>query len=225
MILHPYSDASSLGAEVACYSLAELLAEKIRALAERCRPRDLYDVVNVCRHTELVGDAALVNRILVRKCEYAGVSIPTAASIAGTSFREELDQEWANMLAHQLPHLPVVDEFWGSIAGLFDWLGGAPRVALRRAQTRVALDPAWTPPGSMASWGGRPLDLIRYAGSNRLKVDIDYHADEGRWGWRRVEPYAFRRTQEGTCDRVRRERPESTSKLQDRPHRRSPRCR
>jgi predicted DNA-binding transcriptional regulator YafY len=49
----------------------------------------------------------------------------------------------------------------------------------------------------MASWGGRPLDLIRYAGSNRLKVEIDYHAEDGRWGWRRVEPYSFRRTLEG----------------------------
>ena len=49
----------------------------------------------------------------------------------------------------------------------------------------------------MASWTGRPLDLIRYAGSNRLKVEIDYHAEDGRWGWRRVEPYAVRMTQDG----------------------------
>jgi predicted DNA-binding transcriptional regulator YafY len=49
----------------------------------------------------------------------------------------------------------------------------------------------------MASWGGRPLDRIRYAGSNRLKVEIDYRAEKGRSGWRRVEPYSFRRTQDG----------------------------
>ena len=49
----------------------------------------------------------------------------------------------------------------------------------------------------MVSWGGRPLDVIRYAGSNRLRVDINYQAEEGRWGWRRIEPYAFRRTLDG----------------------------
>jgi predicted DNA-binding transcriptional regulator YafY len=49
----------------------------------------------------------------------------------------------------------------------------------------------------MVSWNGRPLDLIRYAGSNRIKVEIDYRAEEGRRGWRRVEPYAFRLTQDG----------------------------
>lgn len=43
----------------------------------------------------------------------------------------------------------------------------------------------------------RRLDRIRYAGANRLEVEIDYRAKDGRWGWRRVEPYSFRRTQEG----------------------------
>lgn len=33
--------------------------------------------------------------------------------------------------------------------------------------------------------------------SNRLKIEIDYRAEKGRWGWRRVEPYSFRRTQDG----------------------------
>ena len=41
-----------------------------------------------------------------------------------------------------------------------------------------------------------PLELLRYAGVNRLKVDIDYRAENGRWGSRRVEPYSLRYTQE-----------------------------
>jgi predicted nucleotidyltransferase component of viral defense system len=55
-ILHPYSDADQLHVEVQAYSIVELLAEKTRALAERCRPRDLYDVVSLHRHPELIGD-------------------------------------------------------------------------------------------------------------------------------------------------------------------------
>jgi predicted DNA-binding transcriptional regulator YafY len=41
------------------------------------------------------------------------------------------------------------------------------------------------------------LELLRYAGSNRLKVDIDYRAESGRQGPRRVEPYSLRQTQDG----------------------------
>jgi predicted DNA-binding transcriptional regulator YafY len=39
--------------------------------------------------------------------------------------------------------------------------------------------------------------LIRFAGGNRLKVEIDYRAEEGRRGARVVEPLSFRRTKDG----------------------------
>ena len=65
----PLRDAVSRGAtdhiaEVLCYSLPELLGEKLRALAERCRPRDLYDVVHTHRHPDLIGRAGDVAEIL-----------------------------------------------------------------------------------------------------------------------------------------------------------------
>ena len=42
MIIHPYSD--NLEAEMKVYSLEEMVAEKVRSLFQRTRPRDLYDV-------------------------------------------------------------------------------------------------------------------------------------------------------------------------------------
>ena len=101
------------------------------------------------------------------------------------------------MLDHQLPNLPPVDDYWAALDGMFEWLLGAPVVVLPRAEGRQLLDQEWSPPRSMVSWGGQPLDLIRYAGSNRLKVELDYHAESGRWGRRSVEPYSFRRTLDG----------------------------
>ena len=56
-IVHSYSDQPLPGDGVLCYSPTELLAEKTRALAERCRPRDLYDVVHMHRHPDLIGQA------------------------------------------------------------------------------------------------------------------------------------------------------------------------
>lgn len=41
------------------------------------------------------------------------------------------------------------------------------------------------------------MELIRFAGANRLLIDIDYRAEDGRWGRRVVEPYSVRRTREG----------------------------
>lgn len=50
-IFHPYSDLSEMGIEVKCYAYEEVFAEKVRALAERARPRDLYDVINLYRNS------------------------------------------------------------------------------------------------------------------------------------------------------------------------------
>ena len=72
-VMHPFSDAPSSPAaghlaHVVCYSLPELLGEKIRALAERCRPRDLYDVVHTHRHPDLIGRANDVMSSMPRLC-------------------------------------------------------------------------------------------------------------------------------------------------------------
>ena len=50
-ISHSYPDALPPPATVSSYSFEELFAEKLRAMGERGRPRDLYDVVNLFRRT------------------------------------------------------------------------------------------------------------------------------------------------------------------------------
>jgi hypothetical protein len=51
----------------------------------------------------------------------------------------------------------------------------------------------------MTSWrAGAPLELIRFAGANRLKVELDYvPLQGGRVGPRVVEPYSMRRALNG----------------------------
>ncbi len=49
-VYHPYSDAPHDGIQALTYSYAEAFGEKVRALAERTRPRDLYDVINLFRN-------------------------------------------------------------------------------------------------------------------------------------------------------------------------------
>ena len=196
---HPYSDSLPVRGVVS-YSIAELFGEKLRALAERCRPRDLYDVVHMHRHPDLIGLSSAVRRVLERKCAHAGIEMPTAALIQSSPFRAEIQNEWENMLGHQLPRpLPPFEGFWGTLDDVFSWLAGTfPIRELPRAQVRNVETTSWEAPKAITSWRrGVPLELLRYAGVNRLKVDIDYRAERGRQGARLVAPYSLRRTQDG----------------------------
>lgn len=199
VIGHQYSDAPLPSDGVICYSLIELFGEKLRALAERCRPRDLYDVVHMHRHPDLVGRAPAVAAVLAKKCAHAGIDVPNADTIRSSPYREEIETEWENMLGHQLPRpLPPFADFWVTLDEVFAWLAGEVTITVPPRAERADLDPAWVAPRAITSWRrGFPFELIRYAGANRLKVDIDYRAEDGRWGSRRVEPYSLRRTKDG----------------------------
>ena len=129
-VFHPFTDAHAMAggsdhvAVVLSYSLPERMGEKLRALAERCRPRDLCDVIHTHRHPDLLGRADEVMAVLEQKCAHAGIDPPTLASIRATAFRAEIEAEWSNMLGHQLPFLPPFEEFWAELDRLFAWLGG-----------------------------------------------------------------------------------------------------
>lgn len=198
-IVHPYSDAPLPVTGVRCYTLTELCAEKLRTLAERCRPRDLYDVVHMSRHPDLLDRPTAIAEVLVRKCEFVGIPVPDLASIHASPFRTEIEREWGNMLGHQLPRpLAPFADFWNALDDVFEWLAGRAGAAQLPRAELGHLDATWTAPRAMTSWrGGAPLELVRYAGANRMKVEIDYRAEEGRRGPRTVEPYSLRRTQDG----------------------------
>lgn len=198
-IRHQYTDAPLPGQGVVCYSLVELFGEKLRALSERCRPRDLYDVVHMHRHPDLVGLAPAVAAVLLGKCAHAGVDVPTPDSIRASPYREEIEREWQNMLGHQLPKpLPPFSDFWATLDEVFGWLAGQIQLMVPQRVERSDLDDTWVAPRAITSWRrGFPFELIRYAGANRLRIDIDYVAEEGRRGPRRVEPYSLRRTKDG----------------------------
>lgn len=197
-IVHPYSDDPEDGITVLCYPFAEVFAEKIRALGERCRPRDLYDVVHLFRRPEAHPQVRAVRKILEAKCNHKSIAVPGLATV--TPHRAEVEAEWKNMLAAQLPQLPDVDAYWSVLPKIFEWL-------------RTEIAPAMPPPKSLAAGesvirlglrelprlGGRTsaLEAIRFAGANHLCVDLEYVTDQGERSTRTIEPYSLRRTREG----------------------------
>jgi predicted nucleotidyltransferase component of viral defense system len=108
-IFHPYSDAPEDGMQVLAYAYEEAFGEKIRALAERTRPRDLYDVINLFRNAEARPSPSVLLDVLRQKCSFKGISVPRFTDLE--SHRGDLEGGWGTMLAHQLPALPPVEAF------------------------------------------------------------------------------------------------------------------
>jgi predicted nucleotidyltransferase component of viral defense system len=192
-VFHPYSDRPEGGIWANCYAYEEAFGEKLRALGERTRPRDLYDVVNLYRHTDSRPTATVILDVLRQKCEHKAIPIPTFASLV--PHRQLLDATWSDMLSHQLPMLPPLSDFWDALPEIFTWLtSGAPvpqRAILLPNASEVAVRTRVLPMG--VSFPSRStLEIIRFAAANHLCVDLSY---DGRV--QRIEPYSLRQTAEG----------------------------
>ena len=109
--------------------------------------------------------------------------------------RALLEGNWDQMLAHQLPVLPPFAAFWAELPVFFEWLrggiapsipsayvGAADELPVRERTMRLPLT------GRAQSY----LEVIRFAASNRLCVDLRYQRST-----RRIEPYSLRLTKEG----------------------------
>lgn len=124
-IVHHFSDGPLPVEGAQCYSITEIMAEKTRALTQRCRPRDLYDVVHLLTHPELVGQREQVAATLALKCAYVDTPVPNLDTLNLSPYRDEIETEWKSMLAHQLPApLAPFEQFWSSLHELFEWLDG-----------------------------------------------------------------------------------------------------
>lgn len=196
-VFHPYSDAPQDGIFIDSYDYPEVFGEKVRALGERGRPRDLYDVINLFRNDNLPAPAVLQD-ILSQKCDYKGISIPDLDGME--IYRDEMAQNWEPMLAHQLPRLPDLDTYWNSLPGFFRWLEGRdtrerPRLAAIPGDEQV-YQPAYGHLG-LRTLNGNSLEIIRFAAGNRLCVNLDYTDNNGRRSSRVIEPYSLRQAQNG----------------------------
>jgi predicted nucleotidyltransferase component of viral defense system len=198
-VSHAYSDNPEGGIQARCYSYEEVFAEKVRALSERARPRDLYDVINLFRHDEFHPAAPIIHEALSKKCAYKGVPFPTIDALA--PLRAELEADWVVMLDHQLPALPPVEAFWAELPALFAWIEDGRQPAVLEAYPLASGDVVIRPPAGAISIPGMastaPIEVIRFAASNRLCVELDYTDERGKRGVRLIEPYSMRRTQAG----------------------------
>jgi len=192
-ILHPYPDQIP-DSSILVYSFHELIAEKTRALYERTRPRDLYDVVFLLDNRGDMLDLEQVRDLFKLKCAVKSFAAPDVSEIVKKIQTDvELRTEWSNMLAHQLPALPNLDILLGRLPDLLDFLDEASMIVeeVQAASATPSTGEVLISPVGIRYWNvGAPLEMIRFAGTNRLMIEFLYSAKQ-----RRAEPYSLRRAQ------------------------------
>lgn len=197
-VSHPYSDEPAGGIETFCYSYEELFAEKLRALGERTRARDLYDVVHLHRNVQYYPAPHRVLELLGQKCEFKRVALITLELVSAA--RDSVIGTWEGMLRHQLPQLPPFDSFWNALPEVFEWLNSRRPVRLlepvRIAAGTEVLRPHF---GGLGRVDGRAsvLELVRFAAQNRQLVALEYTNEEGARRTPTIEPYSLRRSRAG----------------------------
>lgn len=193
-VIHNYTDAPEGGIHVNCYAFEEVVAEKIRALAERIRPRDLYDVIHFFRNRKLIKNPQLVYEVLAKKCAFKNIGIPTFQTIEQHEKLDELAPQWENMLGHQLPSLPPLESFWDQLQPFFLWLQSQLKEH-QLPKSSVITGQSFQVGQLQGGFRGDISDLnkIQFAAANRLCINLHYHNRT-----RTVEPLSFRiNTQNG----------------------------
>ena len=194
-IFHPYPDKLPAPAAVSSYSIEEVLAEKTRALFERTRPRDLYDVVYVINNLGTGADLQQTRNVFQGKCRAKGLTPPTLTGLCDQiRSSDELRADWEHMLRHQLPELPPIDGVLAETERVLTWIEFTPPAQV------PSLPSASTSPvernvasSGIRYWGrGSALEALRFAGANRLLVRFTYHGSA-----RLAEPYSLRQTATG----------------------------
>ena len=190
---HPYSDNLKITAY--CYSYIEAFAEKIRALSERARPRDLYDIISLFRNKFLLLDHELLLSVLKKKCDHKAMKLPNFKSIKIHSKIDELNTEWENMLVHQLPLLPSLKNYWKELPLFFEWLNNKKddEESLQKISQGQEL---WTA-GRMKDIYSTDVSIekIKFSSLNRLCVELLYQDQKLI-----VEPYSFIKGNTGDID-------------------------
>jgi hypothetical protein len=137
--------------------------------------------------------------LLRKKCAFKSIPVPTVTSLGAAA--AELIADWDTMLRHQLPVLPPFESFWAVLPEFFTWLqSGAAPPALATAPI-TAGEQVFRPAVGLLRregvYGSSFLESIRFAGANRLCVDLNYRSEDGRASVRRIEPYSLRRSRAG----------------------------
>jgi len=121
-VVHSYSDKLTENVlQVPCYSIEEVLAEKIRSLIQRSytAPRDFYDIWYLSKHF-LELDYKLIADAFHKKLAFKGHSFSAVEQLINSENDKHLSAAWKNSLAHQITgELPDFETVKNELLTLF----------------------------------------------------------------------------------------------------------
>lgn len=111
-LFHDYSDEDSVSVPICTYSMDEVFAEKLRALVERTRPRDLYDVVQIYERVyKNKGMSLSFQKIISDKFKFKNLIYAPSVFSVVEDRKQEVIEAWNDMLAHQINPLESFDTY------------------------------------------------------------------------------------------------------------------
>jgi hypothetical protein len=128
---------------------------------------------------------------------------PSVDGIFARIDSDSLRVNWEQQLAHQLPALPSIDNFFSDLRDSLIWwmeptrsLPEPPRLIVLESEIAPQRFPVASPAAMLrargALTGERALERVRFAARNRLCIELTYG------GIRRLaEPYSLRRPKQG----------------------------
>jgi predicted nucleotidyltransferase component of viral defense system len=102
-IFHPYSDTLGDHTTVACYSIAEIVSEKLRALKQRSytAPRDFYDLYYLSKQLRKE-DWEIIVPTFLKKMAHKGLEFHSFKDLIDDGKISNVKRAWKTSIAHQI---------------------------------------------------------------------------------------------------------------------------
>lgn len=110
---HDYSDQLTQASQsVPCYTLQEVMAEKLRALIQRSytAPRDFYDIWYLSQNVLELNWSEIITAFH-HKMEFKGLEFTSIDQMINDENDKRLQSAWRNSLEHQIPKNKLEDYF------------------------------------------------------------------------------------------------------------------
>lgn len=102
-LIHNFPDNNLIGTkEIPCYALEEIVAEKLRTLIQRNRPRDCYDLWYLFK-SKMEIDLNVAKELFYKKLQQKNISLSSPNVLITDEKIKIMVRHWNNSLLHQLP--------------------------------------------------------------------------------------------------------------------------
>lgn len=86
-----------------CYTLEEILAEKLRSILQRGKARDYYDVWRLLREKADHFDRHTARQVFSAKCQHKGLPAPSVEAFLSPALLAGASAFWSQDLTGQVP--------------------------------------------------------------------------------------------------------------------------